>query len=155
MSESFRSLSLAFGLAAGRSIAVGAACVVFSPALAAQPITIGKTVTISADVPSDPHGESFLAVNPKDPKNMLAVSCRIAGGKMGTSGYVSRDGGLHWDRVVLPEGSARVSTGWDAIAYFDASGNAYYGANDRDGLWIARSSDEGKTWSAATLLAGA
>ncbi|MFN2385683.1 MAG: sialidase family protein, partial [Thermoanaerobaculia bacterium] len=121
----------------------------------AQKIEVGKTVTISADVPADPHGESFLAVNPKNGKNMLAVSCRISRGEMGTSGYVSHDGGVRWTRVVLPESAAKVSTGWDAIAYFDAGGNAFYGANDGDGLYITRSSDEGRTWSAATLIAGA
>ncbi len=86
---------------------------------------------------------------------MLAAVCRISKGKMGTSGYVSRDGGLTWTRVVLPEGAAKVSTGWDAIAYFDGKGNAFYGANDGAGLWITRSSDEGRTWSDATLLLGA
>jgi hypothetical protein len=125
------------------------------PVPAVQRIEPGKTVTISADAPSDPHGESFLAINPKNPANMLAASCRISKGKMGTSGYVSQDGGLTWTRAVLPEGAAKVSTGWDAIAYFDGSGNAFYGANDRDGLWITRSNDGGRTWSDATLLAGA
>jgi hypothetical protein len=142
--------------ASGRGwLAAAAAAALLAPPAAAQKIEIGKTVTISSDAPADPHGESFLAVNPKDPKNMLAVSCRIAKGKMGTSGYVSRDGGLTWTRVVLPDGAAKVSTGWDAIAYFDGKGNAFYGANDRDGLWITRSSDEGRTWSDATLLLGA
>ena len=132
-----------------------AAAALLAPPAAAQKIEIGRTVTISSDAPSDPHGESFLAINPKNPKNMLAASCRIAKGKMGTSGYVTHDGGATWTRVVLPEGAAKVSTGWDAIAYFDEKGNAFYGANDRDGLWISRSSDEGRTWSDATLLLGA
>lgn len=118
-------------------------------------IEIGRTVTISADAPADPHGESFLAINPKNGRNMLAASCRIHAGKMGTSAYVTRDGGATWSRVLLPESAAKVSSGWDAIAYFDGSGTAFYGANDGDGLWITRSSDEGRTWSAATLIAGA
>jgi len=135
---------------------LGAAVIaLLAPPAAAQRIEIGRTVTISSDAPADPHGESFLAVNPKNPKNMLAVSCRIGKGKMGTSGYVTHDGGATWTRVVLPEGAAKVSTGWDAIAYFDGKGNAFYGANDGAGLWIARSSDEGQTWSDATLLLGA
>ena len=123
--------------------------------LSAQPITIGPTVTISADAPADPHGESFLAVNPKNSRNLLATACRIHEGRSGTSGYVSHDGGKTWTRVALPASAAKISTGWDAIAYFDAQGNAFYAANDRDGLWIARSTDEGRTWSAASLLQGA
>ncbi|MGH9367202.1 MAG: hypothetical protein ACRD3M_05975 [Thermoanaerobaculia bacterium] len=73
-------------------LACGACCALVAGPAAAQRIEIGKTVMISADAPSDPHGESFLAVNPKNPKNMLAASCRISRGKMGTSGYVSHDG---------------------------------------------------------------
>jgi hypothetical protein len=118
----------------------------------APSIAVGPTVTISSDAPNDPHGESFLAVNPKNPKNLLATSCRIHAGKSGNSAYVSHDGGRTWNRVVLPESAARVSGGWDAIAYFDASGRAYYAANDRDGLWITRSTDEGRSWSETTLL---
>jgi hypothetical protein len=56
---------------------------------------------------------------------------------------------------VLPAGAAKVNTGWDEIAYFDGSGTAFYGANDGAGLWISRSSDEGRTWSDATLIEGA
>lgn len=122
---------------------------------AAPRIEIGKTVTISSDALADPHGESFLAVNPKNGKNMLAASCRIQGGKMGTSAYVTRDGGATWSRVALPAGAAKVSSGWDAIAYFDGTGTAFYGANDGAGLWISRSTDEGRTWSDATLIEGA
>jgi photosystem II stability/assembly factor-like uncharacterized protein len=142
--------------AAALSSAIAAALPEPKPALAsAATIEPGKTVTISTDAPSDPHGESFLAINPKNPANMLAASCRISKGKAGSSAYVSHDGGRTWTRVVLPEGAAKVATGWDAIAYFDGAGNAFYGANDGAGLWITRSSDEGKSWSDATLIAGA
>ena len=152
------------GAGSAKSMRVVAALVSFAlagaapegPGAARPPrIEVGRTVTVSSDAPSDPHGESFLAINPRNGKNMLSVSCRIHAGKMGTSGYVSRDGGASWSRVVLPESAAKVSTGWDAIAYFDGGGTAFYGANDRDGLWITRSSDEGRTWSEATLIAGA
>ena len=129
--------------------------VALAQTIAAQKIAVGPTVTISADAPADPHGESFLAINPKNPKNQLATACRIHQGDRGSSAYVTHDGGLSWTRVVPPATAAKVSTGWDAIAYFDAQGNAYYAANDRQGLWITRSTDEGKTWSAATLLPGA
>ena len=57
----------------------------------AQPIRVGKTVTISADAAAEPHGESFLAINPRNGRNMLAATCKITGdGKMGTSAYVTR-----------------------------------------------------------------
>lgn len=139
-----------------RSVGLGGALLLaLSCAATAQPIAVGPTVTISSDAPADPHGESFVALNPKNPGNLLATACRIHDGRMGTSAYVSHDGGRSWTRVTPPGSATKVSTGWDAIAYFDWQGNAYYGANDRDGLWITRSSDEGRTWSAATLIQGA
>ncbi|MEO8430643.1 MAG: sialidase family protein [Acidobacteriota bacterium] len=122
------------------------------PASSAPSIAIGPTVTISSDAPADPHGESFLAINPKNSRNQVATACRIHDGKAGSSAYVTHDGGLTWTRVTPPGSAAKVSGGWDAIAYFDARGNAYYAANDRDGLWITHSTDEGRTWSEATLL---
>jgi hypothetical protein len=119
-----------------------------------QQIAVGPTVAISTDAPSDPHGESFLAINPRNPKNLIAASCRINKDGAGTSAYVSHDGGQTWSRVKLPPTADKVGTGWDVITYFDAGGTAYYAANDRYGLWITRSSDEGRTWSEATLLPG-
>ena len=122
--------------------------------VAAQQINVGPTVVISADAPNDPHGESFIAINPKNSKNILAASCRISKEGAGNSAYVSHDGGKSWSRVKPPSTADKVVTGWDVITYFDADGTAYYAANDRYGLWITRSTDEGRTWSEATLLPG-
>ncbi len=133
---------------------LGALCLCIPRHIRAQRISIGPTVTISSDAPADPYGESFLAVNPKNSKNQLATSCRIGKDGMGSAAYITYDGGLTWSRVRVPESAKKVTTGWDAIAYYDEQGNAYYGANDRDGLWITRSTDEGRTWSATTLLQG-
>jgi hypothetical protein len=119
--------------------------------LAAQKIEVGPTVTISADAPADPHGESFFAVNPGNSKDQIAGSCRISNKGMGVSGYVTHDGGHAWSRIELPE---KVAHGWDVITYFDAQGTAYFAANDRDGLWITRSMDQGRTWMPVTLLPG-
>jgi len=129
-------------------------CIATCHVLIAQQVGVGPTVTISADAANDPHGESFIAINPKNSKNLLAASCRIGRDGAGIAAYVSHDGGLSWSQAVLPPTAQKVTQGWDVITYFDAPGNAYLGANDRDGLWITRSSDGGRTWSAATLLAG-
>ena len=130
---------------------------------AAQRITVGPTVHISRDAAADPHGESFLAINPKNAKNLLAATNVVRKTGAGTSAYVSRDGGVSWSRVVLPASAANVGESWDVIGYFDPQGNAYYGGmyygpahkvNYGAGLWITRSGDEGSTWGAATLLPG-
>ena len=116
-----------------------------------QDIDVGSTVTVSADAPSDPHGESFYAVNPKNSNDQIAASCRISDSGAGVSGYVTHDGGKTWNRIPLPK---NLSRGWDVITYFDGYGNAFFAANDRNGLWIIRSSDAGRTWSDETLLQG-
>ncbi len=116
-----------------------------------QKVSVGPTVTISADAPTDPHGESFFAVNPRSPDNQIAASCRISDRGMGVSGYVTFDDGRTWSRMALP---AKVASGWDVITYFDGKGEAYFAANDRDGLWITHSTDDGRTWSPEMLLQG-
>lgn len=117
----------------------------------AQNIKVGPTVMISADAPTDPHGESFFAINPKNSNDQIAASCRISDAGSGVSGYVTHDAGRTWNRISLPK---NLSQGWDVITYFDGSGNAYFAANDRNGLWIIRSSDAGRTWSDEMLLQG-
>lgn len=120
--------------------------------LRGQTIRVGPTVTISTDAPTDPHGESFFAVNPKNPQNQIAASCRISDSGPGVSGYVTFDNGRTWSRMALP---AEVTDGrWDVITYFDGEGEAFFAANDRDGLWITHSTDGGHTWSPAMLLQG-
>jgi hypothetical protein len=141
----------------------GALAAVFPCVLGAQRITIGPTVTISADAPTEPHGESFLAINPKNPNNLLAATNVVRKTGAGTSAYVSHDAGKSWARVKLPDSARRIPETWDVISYFDAEGNAYYGGmyygpyhkvNYGAGLWITHSTDEGRTWSAGALLPG-
>jgi len=114
-------------------------------------ITVGPTTTISSDAPTDPHGESFFAINPKNSNDQIAAACRISDKGPGVSGYVTHDAGRTWSRIPLPK---EVDEGWDVITYFDGQGNAYFASNDRDGLWIIRSFDAGRTWSPVTLLQG-
>ncbi|HEY3929108.1 MAG TPA: sialidase family protein [Candidatus Koribacter sp.] len=114
-------------------------------------IAVGPTTIISADAPTDPHGESFFAVNPKNSNDQIAASCRISDKGPGVSGYVTHDGGKTWARIPLPKD---VDEGWDVITYFDGEGNAYFASNDHYGLWIVRSADAGHTWGPAMLLPG-
>lgn len=116
-----------------------------------QKIKVGATVTVSTDASTDPHGESFYAINPKNSNDQIAASCRISDSGSGVSGYTTHDAGKTWSRIPLPR---NLSQGWDVITYFDGSGNAYFAANDRNGLWIIRSSDAGRNWSDETLLQG-
>ncbi len=40
-------------------------------------ITLGRGVLVSSDAPTIPHAETFLALNPKEPAQMLATVDRI------------------------------------------------------------------------------
>src|SRR5713226_3547256 len=62
-------------------------------------IVIGPSVHISADNPTAPHAESFLALDPKNPSQLIASSIVYEPGKaLPASVYVSRDAGRSWER---------------------------------------------------------
>ena len=46
---------------------------------ATRPITVESTTVLSSDAPRTPHVESWLAANPRDPKNLIAVTDAING----------------------------------------------------------------------------
>jgi hypothetical protein len=144
-----------------RAVVISALWVPWS--VEAQRISVSKTVVISADAPTNAHGESFLAINPRDPNNLLAASNVVRESGTGTSAYVSRDGGQSWRRAVTSPTTMHVSDGWDVIAYFDSRGKAYWGSmyygpyhkvNHGAGLWITRSDDGGGKWNSETLIPG-
>ena len=97
--------------------------------------------------------ESGIAVNPTDPKNLIAaaVDYRDDGSRYV---YVSFDGGETWENKNL----GKVFGGWrssnDPSVSFDLDGNGYlmYGAfissNQKNGVFIAKTTDKGVTWDA-------
>jgi len=145
-----------------RSPAPNAARALALCALAASPQVYAETATLSpgattviSHTVNAPHAEPYLAVNPKNPANILATSLTIRNGEFGSVVYASFDGGQTWQQGSLSRGAEKLAQGGDAITYFDAAGTGYFASNDSDGLWISRSTDGGRTWGAATLLAGA
>lgn len=97
--------------------------------------------------------ENSIAVNPKNPKNLIAsaVDYRDNGS---TWIYVSSDGGKTWENKNL----GKVKNAWrssnDPSVAFGPDGTAYlnYGAftntQGENGVFFARSTNEGKTWEA-------
>lgn len=75
-------------------------------------------VQVSHDGPGRGHSEPWLAVNPRNPRNLLAVSM------WGPDTYVSFDGGLTWrsgGALRLPAGSG----GGNVSAAFDSTGRGF------------------------------
>ena len=104
--------------------------------------------------------ESSIAVNPKNPLNLIASAVDYRS-ESSAWVYVSDDGGITWRNVNL----GKVAAGWrnsnDPSVTFAADGTGYFvygGFGDMDeeqtllvgenGVFIAKTTDEGKTWKA-------
>ena len=107
--------------------------------------------------------EVSIAINPKNPDNMIAASLQIGRPpkpRAGSSHYVTFDGGKTWKTVPTPNASNLVQ-GDDVVA-FSSDGIAYHVHLSFDGIRQARparaengmivnvSKDEGNSWTDGT-----
>lgn len=107
--------------------------------------------------------EVSIAINPKNPDNMIAASFQIRrppGPRAGSSHYVTFDGGKTWKTVPTPNPSKLVQG--DDIVVFSNEGIAYHVHLSFDGIRQARparaengmivnvSKDGGNTWTEGT-----
>jgi hypothetical protein len=113
-----------------------------------------------------PQDETSIAVNPTNQKNAVAGAndYRLGWGSSGF--YVTTDGGNHWYDGVKPfptnANSLRdhIDGGGDPAVAFDRGGTAYYNdlhfmrENDESGIFVARSTNGGFTWSRPCVPAG-
>jgi hypothetical protein len=106
---------------------------------------------ISADEPQARHVESVIAVNPRDPNNLVVASMVLDAGERVVV-YASRDGGSSWIRSRHAGKSASFG-GLDPAVAFDASGNAYVLSTD-DTLTVWKSADGGLTWEGGSVVGG-
>lgn len=120
---------------------------------------------ISAPRSGSAHYESHLAIDPLDPRHMVAISTeqRVTrrlnrSGKWSNSGsalYVTFDGGSHWTHSELRDEA--IGSGGDGTVYFDRGGlHAYVVVGTRvDGVSktvVDRSNDGGRTFSRLVAL---
>ncbi len=101
--------------------------------------------------------ESSVAVNPTNPLNMIASAVDYRAGSS-TWIYVSHDGGKTWENINLGKPFDNWRSTNDPSVTFAADGTAYlmHGGFETDkgigefnggnGIFVARSEDEGKTW---------
>jgi len=99
----------------------------------------------ASDPGLDRSDETAIAINPLNPKNIVAGAATYDGIHFTNSAYVSMDGGSTWKTV-----TALTDTDEGAALAFDDSGNCYY-ATMQGGLQpcCAVSTDGGLTWGAA------
>ncbi len=119
-----------------------------------------------------PHNETSIAVNPKDPLNIIGgandYQLKLSPGGHTSETILSRahvtfDGGKTWSMYGVFSNSAYQATGDPSLA-FDANGHAYYGtlgfrfvspsnAQNPDVL-VSNSGDGGKSWTEVRIAAG-
>lgn len=109
--------------------------------------------------PKRPEREPSIAVNPTDPRNVIAVTSEEVQTPRYESWlrfFASEDGGNNWTEVRVLENPERPGAVGDPSLVFGADGTAYFAYLSAKGLGIDRSSDRGKTWQlvAETALRG-
>ena len=127
------------------------------------PSTFAQQVVRITDPSAINPAEVSIAINPKNPDNMIAASFQIGrppGPRAGSSHYVTFDGGKTWKTVPTPNTSKLVQG--DDIVVFSSDGVAYHVHLSFDGIRQARpvraengivvnvSKDGGNTWTDGT-----
>jgi hypothetical protein len=97
-----------------------------------------------SDPSLDRSDETAVAINPRNPRNIVAGAASFNGSQFDNTAYVSKDGGNTWKTVV-----ALTNTSEGAGIAFDDSGNCYY-TTMQGGFFpvCIVSRDGGLTWSA-------
>jgi hypothetical protein len=167
--------SIAAGVIAG-SLAVAAAAWAQSPDV--PPVTVGPLVQISGPSPltgcraggsrnsiafSDSEVEPYIDVNPKNPRNLVAVWQQDRwsdGGARGLLAAVSDDGGATWKSVTPPRFSRCTGGNFDRATdpwvSFAKNGHVFFQSlsfdfepvinGGRHAILVSKSTDGGHTW---------
>lgn len=121
-------------------------------------LSFGTNVDASHECGSQ--SETFIAINPASPQNVIAGANEIQ--RLPMRAMYSGDGGKTFTGVDLPLPPPRTQSGFDfgsdpSVA-FDSNGNAYYsyivvyfsggGSINGTAMAVAHSTDHGATWSA-------
>ena len=117
----------------------------------------GDDFRVNQDYSCFPQNETSIAVNPRNPRNVVAGANDYRLG-WGTSGfYTSTDNGTHWYEGIIPFPSLpsgdNLDGGGDPAIVFDRAGVVYYAdinfnrTDDTNGVFVSRSTNGGFTWS--------
>ena len=158
MHQDRKSLTIGLGLLVALAAAVAARSQTpaGTPPAARPAIEVVESRAISADNPRAPHAETFAAVNPANPDNLLATSFAVQDGAIDSIVYASLDRGRTWRRSRSATGDELVFKGGDPVVYFDAKGVAYFSTihGTPIGFLLSRSQDGGLTWQAPYTVPG-
>lgn len=110
-----------------------------------------------------PQNEPSIAVNPRNPFNLIASSRDFSLGYRQCRYYYSLDGGYTWGNNLIPMTGTLSPFNWcsDPSVAFDNLGNAYYAAlallgpitaSYSSSIFVARSTDGGQTYANPVLI---
>jgi hypothetical protein len=120
-------------------------------------IQFGRNVHVSSDAPTNPHAETFLALNSKNPEQMLATSI-VFGDPLFPRGasrvYASVDSGRTWRRSSSLGPAVPPVTGTDPIVYYDQTGAALFGSITGGEFRVWRSTDGGFHFNSVAEVPG-
>jgi uncharacterized repeat protein (TIGR01451 family) len=143
---------------AALSVLVALSGTAATPTWAAAPFG-GATVRVN-QVTTNAQDETTIAVNPTNPRNLVAGSITYETGTGQCAAYSSMDRGKTWTQQVLPNAPPFTASG-DPVVAFDANGTAYFlcmnlfpsGSAFRT-QYVLRSTDGGQSWGAPVLALG-
>lgn len=121
-----------------------------------------RNIRVDQDRSNFPHDETVIAVNPRNPKNVVAGANDYRLGYGSSGFYSSQDGGRTWYDGIIPvpswpDGDVPAGGG-DPVTLFDTNGTAYYiglafdRATDRSAIVVSRSTNGGQTWSRPSFV---
>jgi hypothetical protein len=124
------------------------------------PLALAQQVVRVSDVNAINPAEVSIAINPKNPNNIVAASFqtgRPPRPRAGSYNYVSMDGGKTWKTI--PVSDPQGLTQGDDVVYFGSDGTAYHAhlsfigiraarpSRAENGMLIEASKDGGLSWS--------
>ena len=120
-------------------------------------IRVVESQQISVAHPHRPHVESFLAVDPRDSRHMIAASMLgLADGRLGAAVYATFDAGRHWMESRIAPRDSMLALGGDPIVYITRDGTALFGVGTqqagRSVTAVSRSTDGGRTWERPQVM---
>lgn len=141
------------------ALVLAATALVRAAELLRAPVTVGENRVVNDFRPIDANNSPSLALNPRDPDNIV-VTYRVDRPAFSAALEWSDDRGAAWRQtpLPLPEGMDRpfapdvafAPDGTLYVTYVNLVGNG----NVPDNLWIARSSDGGRSLSPPVRVAG-